>query len=192
LLKQVAQVSGMTQDEAARLTEIRAAAPMHAVRAAPPRGADRVMLSLDRNPERELLKCLLAHPPLALDVPIEIVDGGHIEGRALASLLDLEGIGELTHAAILEAFRDSEHEPVLERIASEFMDKPLDVEVAKAVFSDAITAIRMRNPHPRIKELEQKDAREGLSGPEYEEYRRLIAEDAALKQRRMPPSAPVL
>jgi len=194
LLKQVAQVSGMTQDEAARLTEIRAAAPSpsHTTRAAPPRGADRVMLSLDRNPERELLKCLLAHPPLVRDVPAEIIDAGHPEGRALAALFDLEGIGELTHAAILEAFRDSEHEPVLVRIASEFMDKSLDVEVAKAVFCDAITAIRMRNPNPRIKELGEKSAREGLTAQESEEFGRLIAEDAALKRRRMPPSSPML
>ena len=33
-----------------------------------------------------------------------------------------------------------------------------------------------------------KAAREGLTGQERDEFGRLIAEDAALKQRRMPPS----
>lgn len=188
LLKQVAQASGITQEEAGRLTEIRGAAPARAARATPSRGLDRVMLALDRKAERELIKCLLTHPPLARDVPAEVVDGSHAEGRALAALVGLDGLEELTHAVILEAFRDSEHEPVLERIAGELLEKHLDIDVAEAVFRDAIMAIRTRNPDPRIKELEEKDAKEGLTTPEYDEYRRLIADNAALKRRRTPPS----
>jgi len=74
----------------------------------------------------------------------------------------LDGLEKLTHAVILEAFRDSEHEPVLKRIAGELLEKHLDIDVASAVFGDAINAIRTRNPNPRIKELEVKDASEGL------------------------------
>ena len=146
------------------------------------------MLELDHRAERELIKCLLSHPPLARDVPGDVVDATHAEGRALAALVGLDGLDKLTHAVILEAFRGSEHEPVLKRIAGELLEKHLDIDVASAVFSDAINAIRTRNPNPRIKELEMKDAAGGLSTPEYEEYRRLIADNAALKQRRIPPS----
>jgi len=189
LLKQVAQASGITQEEAGRLTEIRSFAPVAAaVRYAPARGQDRIMLELDHRAERELIKCLLSHPPLARDVPGDVVDATHAEGRALAALVGLDGLDKLTHAVILEAFRGSEHEPVLKRIAGELLEKHLDIDVASAVFSDAINAIRTRNPNPRIKELEMKDAAGGLSTPEYEEYRRLIADNAALKQRRIPPS----
>jgi DNA primase len=188
LLKQVAQASGVTQEEAGRLTEIRGAAPGRTASAAPARGPDRVMLALDRKAERELIKCLLVHPPLARGLPAEVVDASHAEGRALAALVELDGLEELTHAVILEAFRDSEHEPVLKRIAGELLEKQLDIAVVEAVFGDAITAILTRNPDPRIKELGDKDAREGLTAQERDEFGRLIADNAALKQRRTPPS----
>jgi hypothetical protein len=179
----------MTQEEAGRLTDIRSASAPAVVRPGPARGTDRAMLALDRRSERELIMCLLVHPPLLREVPAEILDASHAEGRALAALVEMGALEELSHGVILETFRGSEHEPVLKRIAGELLDKHLDIEVAQAVFRDAITAIRTRSPNPRIRELEQKDAREGLSKPEYEEYRRLIADDAALKRSRTPPSA---
>jgi len=188
LLKQVAQASGITQEEAGRLTAIRGAAPAASVRAAPARGSDRIMLDLDRRAERELIKCLLAYPPLARDMPVDMIDHSHAEGRALGALAGLEEIEKLTLAVILEAFRGSEHEPVLTRIAGELLEIHLDMDVASAVFSDSINSIRSRSPDPRIKELETKDAAGGLTAPEYEEYRQLIAEHAALKRRRLSPS----
>ena len=100
----------------------------------------------------------------------------------------LDGIEELTHAVILERLRGSEHESVLERIGGDFLEKGMDADIAQAVFNGAITAIRTREPNPRIKELGEKDAKEGLTESEYEEFRRLIAEGDALKQRRTPPS----
>ncbi|OFZ88208.1 MAG: DNA primase [Betaproteobacteria bacterium RBG_16_64_18] len=186
LLKQVAQASGVTQEEAGRLTEIRGAAPGRPVRSAPPKGPDRAMLN--RKLDRELLACLLAHPPLVREVPAEVVDVSHAEGRALEALIALDGIEALTHAVILELLRESEHASLLNRIRSEFLHKDMDTEVARAEFDAVIEAIRRRNPNPRIKELGEKAAREGLTGQERDEFGRLIAEDAALKQRRMPPS----
>ena len=186
LLKQVAQASGITQEEAGRLTEIRGAAPARATHRAPARGPDRAMLN--RKLDRELLACLLAHPPLVREVPAEIVDVSHAEGRALEALMALDGIEELTNAVILELLRESVHASLLNRIRSEFLHKDMDADVARSEFDAVITAIRTRNPDPRIKELGEKEAREGLTGQERDEFGRLIAEDAALKQRRVPPS----
>ena len=186
LLKQVAQTSGVTQEEAGRLTEIRGAAPARPTHPAPAKGPDRAMLN--RKLDRELLACLLAHPPLVHEVPAEIVDVSHAEGRALEALMALDGIEKLTHAVILERLRGSEHESVLGRIGGDFLEKGMDADIAQAVFSGAITAIRMRKPNPRIKELGEKEAKQGLTASEYDEFGRLIAEGAALKQRRTPPS----
>ena len=186
LLKQVAQTSGITQEEAGRLTEIRGAAPVRPTHRAPAKGPDRAMLN--RKLDRELLACILAHPPLVREVPAEIVDVSHAEGSALEALMALDGIEELTHAVILEMLRESVHASLLNRIRSEFLHKDMDTDVARAEFEAAIAAIRTRNPNPRIKELGEKEAREGLTGQERDEFGRLIAEDAALKQRRMPPS----
>ena len=188
LLKQVAQASDMTQEDAARLTEIRSAGPARFAAAMPPKGPDRKMLALDRKLERELLICILSHPPLAREVPGEIVDDSHAEGRALAALIGLEGIEQLEHAAILEAMRDSEHQALLDRLDAELIERRMDASAAQAEFTGAIAALRMRNPNLRIRELGEKDAKEGLSVQERDEFLRLIDEDAALKQRRMPPS----
>ena len=98
-----------------------------------------------------------------------------------------DGIEELRQAVILERLRGSEHEPVLQRIGADFLEKGMDADIAQAVFNGAITAIRTREPNPRIKELGEKDAKEGLTESEYDEFRRLIVEGDALKQRRMPP-----
>jgi len=176
------------QEDAARLTEIRSAGPARSAGAMPPKGPDRKMLALDRKLERELLICVLAHPSLAREVPAEIVDDSHAEGRALAALIGLEGIEQLEHAAILEAMRDSEHEALLNRLDGELLERRMEASVAQAEFMGAITALRMRNPNLRIRELGEKDAKEGLSVQERDEFLRLIDEDAALKQRRMPPS----
>ena len=186
LLKQVAQSSGITQEEAGRLAEIRGAAPARPTHPAPAKGLDRAMLN--RKLDRELLACLLAHPPLVREVPAEIVDVSHAEGRALEALMALDGIEELTHAVILERLRESVHASLLNRIRGEFLHKDMDTDVARVEFDAAIAAIRSRNPNPRIKELGEKEATEGLTGQERDEFGRLIAEDAALKQRRMPPS----
>ena len=62
---------------------------------------------------------------------------------------------------------------------------PLDE--AQADFWGAITAIRIRNPDQRIRELGEKESAQGLNEQERDEFRRLIAEGAALKQRRSSP-----
>jgi DNA primase len=186
LLKQVAQASGITQEEAGRLTEIRGIAPARPTHLAPAKGPDRAMLN--RKLDRDLLACILAHPPLVREVPAEIVDVSHAEGRALEALMALDGIENLTNAVMLELLRESVHASLLNRIRSEFLHQDMDADFARAEFDAVIAAIRTRNPNPRIKELGEKEAREGLTGQERDEFGRLIAEDAALKQRRMPPS----
>ena len=187
MLKQVAQASGVTQDEASRLSEIRSAAASRGVQPAPAKGPDRKMLALHRKLERNLLACLLAYPSLVRDVPADVIDQSHPEGRALAALIAIEGIENLTHPAILEMLRDSDHRPVLEQIAAEFLDHDMPLDEAQADFWGAITAIRIRNPDQRIRELGEKESAQGLNEQERDEFRRLIAEGAALKQRRSSP-----
>ena len=189
LLKQVAQASDMTQEEAGRLTGIRGASPPRTTHPAPARGPDRAMLN--RKLDRELLACLLAHPRLVHDIPDGIAEPRHPEGRALAALMALEGIENLTHPMILELLRDSEHGALLMQIAGEFLRKEMPPDVAETELAGAIAAIRARTPNPRIAELGEKESKEGLTDAERHEFGRLIAEAEELKRRRTPPS-PVL
>jgi len=189
LLKQLAQISGITQDEAGRLTEIRGSAATRPQHPAPARAAERIRLN--RKLDRELLACLLAYPSLVRDVPADIVDLSHAEGRAIEALMAFDGVEKLTHAVLQELLRESEHAPLLNQISGEFLDKDMDVDLARAEFDAVIVAMRARNPNPRIRELGDKEAKEGLTQQERDEFGRLIAEDAALKRRRTPPSTVV-
>jgi len=186
LLKQVAQVSGTTQEEAGRLTELRSTSGFAPARPAPARPAERTMLN--RKLDRELLACLLAHPPLVREVPADIVDLNHPEGRALEALMAFDGVERLTHPVLQELLRDSVHAPLLNQIRGEFLAKDMDAALAKAEFDAVIVAMRARSPNPRIRELGDKEAREGLTPQERDEFGRLIAEDVALQRRRTPPS----
>jgi hypothetical protein len=150
----------MTQDEAAQLTGMRIARG-YGARPAPAKTADRVMLGLDRNVERELLKCLLAAPALARELPPEAADQSHAEGRALAAFTGIEGAGELTDSGIIELFRGSEHESLIERVQKELLDSSLEPADAEVVFRDALRKIEIARVEAEIRALTQK-AREGL------------------------------
>jgi hypothetical protein len=165
---------------------MRGSAPPRPAHPAPAKAQDRAMLS--RKLDRELLACLLAHPPLVREVPAEIVDLSHAEGRAIEALMAFDGMDKLTHAVMHELLRESPHAPLLNRISSEVLHEDMDADAARAEFEALVVAMRARNPNPRIRELGEKEAREGLTGQERDEFGRLIAEDAALRQRRMPPS----
>jgi DNA primase len=158
LLKAVAEAAAMTQEEVAQLTELRIPRG-YGARPAPSKGPDRVMLALDHNIERGLLRCLLADPQLIAELPSAAVDRGHAEGRALAAIAELGNAAELTPSLIIEAFRDTEHEVLLAGLEGELLAKPLDPAGAQAEFRDAVRKIEIALIDTELKALTKKLAR---------------------------------
>jgi DNA primase len=158
LLKSLADAAGITQDEAARLCEVRAARGYggYGAGAAPAKGPDRAMLALDRNIERELLKCLLANPALVGELRSDAIDRAHPEGRALAALAALGNAGELSQPLVIEAFRGTEHENLLTRVAGELLAAQLEPADAEIVFRDAVRKIEIAQIDAELKSLTQK------------------------------------
>jgi len=182
ILKQVAQAAGISQEEAGRLAEIRGGATPVAGRPAPARGANRAMLALDGKSERELIKCLLTHPPLARDVPLEILDETHAEGRLLRALVTMTDIEARSHAAIVEAFRESEHRPLLERVEQELNTERLDVDIAVAVFRDVMRTIEIARLDTQINGLMAKVASGAQTEGDADSIRDLTARKNLLRR----------
>lgn len=182
LLKQIAQTSGITQEEAGRLTEIRDAGTARAIRAVPPSGPNKSMLALDRKAERELIKCVLVHPPLVREIPAKIVDETQAEGRLLRELLTMADVETRSHAAIIEIFRESEHKPLLERVEAELLAEGFDDDAAMAVFRDVMRTIEIARLDTEINLLREKAAAGGQTEADADALRELIARKNSLRR----------
>jgi DNA primase len=158
LLKSLAEMAGMTQEEAGRFTEIRIPRS-YSVKPVPERTPERVALALDHNVERELLKCLLADPRLFAELRQDIIDPTHAEGRALGALAALGNAAELTLPLIIESLRGTEHEVLLTRVAGELLGAQIEPADAQVVFRDAVRTIEIARIDAELKALTQKLAR---------------------------------
>src|SRR5262249_44453645 len=81
LLKALADAAEMSQEDAARIMEIRVA---RGDRPAPVQDAPRASQLPKTRRERTLLRSLLANPALAAELPQEMLDDGSLDGRMLA------------------------------------------------------------------------------------------------------------
>jgi DNA primase len=157
LLKTLADAAGITQAEAAQLTQIRAVRS-YSGKPAPARTPDKVMLGLDRKVEREILKCLLANPALAIMLRSEIIDAAHAEGRALLAVARylVENSGSVTPGEVMEVMRDSEHEPVLSRVGEDLMKADIEPADAEIIFRDALLKVEIARIDAELNALTEK------------------------------------
>ena len=142
-----------------------------------------------RSMERELLKCVLVNEGLAGRVPREGVLGEGEDARALLVVADWLGEhaspqGEdaepgTSLAALMEAFRDTEHQDILSRASAEMMAERSDAETAEAVFGDVLKRLELESLDRQIEGL----LRQGLGDPEA--GARLQALDARRRALRM-------
>ena len=187
MVKQLAELSGITQDEAARLTGIGIAAarryPLRPAFAA--ESAARGMHEGQRRLYRQLLRALFVKPSLLEEVPLEKLDPSLPEARVLSELAAIcRSETGLDADSIIGRLSSPGHVEIIKGVRASLLEVRLEDENIEVEFRGAIRTLRAQHPSPRLKELEQKSASAGLSEQESDEYRRLISEDAALKQSR--------
>jgi DNA primase len=159
LLKTLADAAQVSREEAAQLFEIRMPRQYVAAgRPAPARGRDRVMLLLDRNVERGLLRCLMANPDLLTEMRADLIDVSHPEGKALQALTDLTGQNALAHQVLIETFRGSEHEALLNRVREESLQEQMEPDDAAVVFRDALRKLEIGRVEAQLQVLARKAA----------------------------------
>ena len=162
LVKAVAELARVSQDEAERLLEIRSVAGR--ARPAPPK-VERSAVSL----EWKLLTHLFARPSLASEIDTALLQPDKPESEALSELIGiLRGIDDpdrIDDAMLAELIRDARHAEALAR-AHAFLriELKLEEDDAVAAFRELLEALRKREPeeHRRLREKVLK----GTASPE--------------------------
>jgi len=208
LLKQMAELSGVTTDEAMRLCGMRpGSGPRPASAANPivlsgaegyqprqrealPRSAyqDKTSLLMEGKRFRKLLQCLIAKPVLAEDLPLDHLSR-QPEARPLTALAEfLRERPEATTALIIEQFQNSPHWTVLQEAMLELDAMGFDASHMEVEFRSILSGFEAEQVRIRIVQLEQAESDRGMSREEKDEYSRLLQELNSLKKQ--PSSAP--
>ena len=183
LLKQVADIAGMTQQEVERLCELRRSAPAAGTwqRPEPPIVGRAAVKSF----ELSLLEYVIVKPALAAGLSGEIIRSENIEAKALLAL------GEYVRAnpdissevMLIDHFRGSPYETLLKQVRSELMILGLTPEQAEGGFRDALPGLERRRIHEQLNELQRKNRGGTLSSADIELMNALTKRLAALDQR---------
>jgi len=171
LLKLLADPAGLTPVELARLAGIRS--PV--ARGAPTRPpAARPAGALDQRLAHVLLRCVVAAPSLARDLPATGIDASGDVGAALQALADWAVAGEqpLTTSALAERFREAPFAPLLRKLEAEVMELGTDDAAAEADFRGALHKLRIEGLKARREELGRKAS--DLTEAERGELRELL------------------
>ncbi len=171
LMKRLAVLAGMTEEEAAPLLEMRTIAAPGQRQAAPARGHRPMAQTL----ERTLLKRLMVKPELAKRLPVEYLDGSNSDALAIIALADFARLAASpnSEAILIEHFRGSEFETLFNQLRSELLVLSLTPEQAEAEFPDVLRSLERRYVKTQLTALQRRSEQGSLSGEEKIEMVRL-------------------
>ena len=183
LLKQVADITGMSQQEVERLCELRRSAPAPGAwqRPAPPKVGSAAVKSF----ELRLLEWVLVKPALASELSEEIVRGESLEARALLALAEYArgNPDASSEVMLIDHFRGSPFETLLKQVRSELMVLALSPEQAEGAFREALPGLERRRIHEQLNELQRKNKAGALSPADIELMNALTKRLGTLDQR---------
>ena len=170
LRKEIAAVAGISQAELEALYDIK---PVAHVARPPLQKASRTTHSA----HRMLLQCLLAQPPLGMQLPA----GWHGEGKEAEAVADLllvlrEADFALSSAAITQLFEGTIHEKVLASAQADMLHWGESFDVT-AEFVGLMVKLNKGQRHEQFQALQSKLAKGGLANltePEREQYLQLL------------------
>ena len=214
LLKQLAEMSGMTQDEASRLCGIRIEArPDARPQSTPSPGSgaastkrgqftprapiersvhrDKAILMAGRRRERDFLRWILTVPPLAEKVPEEVMALDTPESKTLAAVVAAVAANGVTNTAqLVELLRDGPHDAAVAEFYEEIMLNPMPESDVEVDFGHALVHVEEQRLNVRIEALLNKGrASQGgggaiLSPEEGSQLKQLLEEQRKLKDIR--------
>ncbi|MBM3347068.1 MAG: DNA primase [Betaproteobacteria bacterium] len=201
LLKQLAEISGMTQDEASRLCgirveqrpQVRAQARManDAATGGPANFTTRPLTG--RRRERDFLRYVLMVPHLAEKVPEEVLARDTAESRALAEIVALVAAHGVSRTEqLVELLREGPHDGVVAEFYEEIMTRPIPESDVEVDFGHALVHLEELRLSARIAALVEKDrtagagagGSTGLSAEERGQLMQLLQEQQKLKEIR--------
>ncbi|HUL93856.1 MAG TPA: DNA primase [Burkholderiales bacterium] len=180
LLKALADAAELSQEDAARLTEIRLARgydpkPAHV------QGGTRGAQLPQRRREHKLLQCLLAKPALAGALPQEMLDPGSFEGRMLIAVAEFCRRDPLAQGGeLIEHFKDSEFAVALASSQAALLETKLEADHMEPEFHGVVANWQHEQRKSRLDALTAKTER---TPAEQVEIRDLLAQMSELKSQ---------
>jgi DNA primase len=159
LLKMLADAAGMTQEETARLTEIRVASGYDR-RPAPVRGSDRAAQAPALSLIRKLLQWLISRPELAKELSLDLVDQSSLEARGLVAVAEFcrEKPG-MEANIVVDHFQGTEFQRLLESAQAALLDTKLEPEEIEVDFRNALALLQEKRRQQRFEVLRLKQDR---------------------------------
>ena len=179
VLKEIASLAKVSQEEAERLLEIRMSGERSYRRPAPARAAAPLITSQEQN----LLRCVLAKPSLAASLDLELLDERLPETAALRTIagwLELEDAP--SEAMLVERMQGTDREAVVFRAQAAMLEHGPNEESAEPEFRQILLSLHIKRKNEEIESLK----RDAAGRPELgAELARRTKELAALKSQRM-------
>jgi DNA primase len=179
LVKEVAALAKVSQDEAEALLEMRPAGERAYRRPAPARVAAPLITSQEQN----LLRCVLAKPSLAAALDLDLLDERLAETAALRTVAGWLEVEEApSEAMLIERMQGSEHEAVVFRAQAAMLEHGPNEESAEPEFRQIQLSLNIKRKNEEIESLKRDAANQPELGAE---LARRTKELAALKSQRM-------
>jgi DNA primase len=181
MLKEVARLGGVTQEEAERLLELRTGP---AFRRPSPAKRD---FRPPSTAEWKLLSRVAAYPELAAELDLGAVDGTLEESQLLMELsAHLKGnraVEKLSNAMMIERFRDSPQAELLFQAQAYGLELKESEEDSRQFVRHTVWKLEIGQKNKEIRSLEERLRQGLLSKDEHYRYARMISEVKALELR---------
>ncbi len=185
LLKQVAELVGMTLTEVEQQWELRRTNAFRNARERPE--SAKVPRKAPPSMQRWLLRSLLAKSALARELPIERFRGEDVESRGLVALAEYllaqSGQGGNFDALVIDHFRGTEFETLFSLLQSELIELDLSPERADAEFRDSLRKLERDHIDQQLDALQGKARTGAFSRADGDQMNELTKRKAALDQR---------
>ncbi len=180
ILKEIARLSGLTQEEAERILLPGAEARPTYARPAPPKKS----FNAPSSPEWKLLCYVVARPVLAAELDPELIDTSLPEGKALHDLVEhCAASGETGGGMLVEHFQNTPHARLVFDAQANSLEAAEDDEQARMQVQHALWKIEINRKNTLLKVLGEKLRQGLLSKEEHQHYGKMITEVKALEQR---------
>jgi DNA primase len=183
VLKEVARLGGVTQEEAERILGLQAASPSTAFRnQAPPRRTFNPPSSV----EWKVLTSVVAFPTLVGELDLEHINASLSESRALLALAErfvASAEAERSGGMLVEHFQGGPHAELLFAAQAQALELNESEEEARQMVQHGLWKLEINHKNGELKALGEKLSQGKLSKEEHQKYGQMIREVAALKQR---------
>jgi DNA primase len=179
LLKEIAKLGGVTQEEAESLFDVR---PAQSYRRPAP---ERRSFSAPSSTEWKLLASVAAWPAIADEVDLKVLDMELPESQALEECVAWcrSTSGPVSNPMLIEHFRDSPHGELLFSAQAFGLDLGEAEEQAREFVKHTLWKLEIKRKNKEIQDLGDRLQKGQLSREEHQHYGRMLSEVKALERR---------